>query len=177
VEDTSTLSRPYALAVFKVAQEEGQVAQWSEMLDLLSRVASDGTMKGLISNPKVDGDKVAALIIEVCGKALSKTGGNFVRVLAQNSRLDLIPNIEKQYGVERARLEGRSHVEVRTAYELSEAQRGVVTDAMSKRLGTKVELTVELDESLIGGILVRAGDLVIDASLRGRLNQLKQSVA
>lgn len=170
--ETSTIARPYALAAFMQAKAEGKLAEWSEMIALLVTVVGDPLMKGLISSPKVNSEQLAELIIDVGGDALSETGRNFVRVLAENRRLPYVAEINRIFEDERANSEGRSQVEVTSAFELDDSQRQRIADAMSKRLGTEVDLTVRIDGSLIGGVVIRAGDLVIDASLRGRMNGL-----
>lgn len=177
MESNTKTARPYAIAAFKQAQEEGDTAKWSDMLALLSRVASDPTMKGLMANPKAKREEVAELIIDVCGDGLSATGRNFVRVLAQNRRLGVIKDIAQTYEIERARAERRSDVTVISAYELAPAEQNAITVAMTRRLGTKVDLSLKVDPGLIGGLVVRAGDTVIDASIRGRLSQLAQTLA
>ena len=177
MEDNSKTARPYAIAAFKQALEEGRAQEWSQMLTLLAQVAADPTMAGLVANPKVKRGELAELIIDVCGDGLSDTGRNFVRVLAENRRLDLVRDIAVAYEAERARSEKRSDVVVRSAYELSPAEQNAINVAMTRRLGTKVDLKVEVDPSLIGGVVIRSGDMVIDASVRGRLGQLAQSMA
>lgn len=175
--ENSALARPYGLAAFKQAQDEGKVAEWAEMLEFLALIARDTVMLGLIANPKVDDEQLAAIIIEIGGDRLSKTGQNLVRLLAENERLGSLAGIKTVFDEERARSEGRSQVSVTSAFELSEEQQRAIGESMSKRLGTKVDVSVSVDDSLIGGVIIRAGDLVIDASLRGRLNQLGQSLA
>lgn len=172
MENTGELARPYAIAAFKQAQEESKLPQWSDMLALLVTIVRDPTMMGLMANPKVSRPQLAKLIIDVGGDVFSDTGKNFVRVLAEYGRLGLAPDIEKIFNKERSRLEGRSQVSVTSAYELSEDQIKNIVNVMSKRLGTEVNVSVGVDNSLIGGIVIRAGDLVIDASLRGRLGKL-----
>lgn len=177
MQSNTKTARPYAIAAFRQAQEEGDTARWSEMLALLARVASDPTMKGLITNPKAKRQELAELIIDVCGDRLSATGCNFVRVLAENRRLGAINDIAATYESERASAERRSEVTVISAYQLAPAEQNAITVAMTKRLGTKVDLSLKVDPGLIGGVVVRAGDTVIDASIRGRLNQLAQTLA
>jgi F-type H+-transporting ATPase subunit delta len=176
MEDVSALARPYGLAAFNQAREEGKIEEWSNMFQLLVRILADATMQGLIANPKVNNQQLAELIIDVGGDGLSKTGGNLVRIMAENERLAEMAGVAAIFEEERDRTEGRSHVDVTSAFELSDAQRKDIADSMSKRLGTKVDISVTVDKSLIGGVVIRAGDTVIDASLRGRLNQLSQSL-
>ena len=177
MQDTGELARPYAIAAFKQAQREGQVQAWSDMLGLLEIVMRDPMLGGLIVNPKVDNDDLAALILDVCAERLSNTGKNFVKVLAAYGRLGLVPDVARLFNEERARIEGRSEVRVTSAFELTSAQEQTIADAMASKLGATVDLSVHVDSSLIGGVIIRAGDLVIDASLRGRLGQLAQSLA
>jgi len=172
VEERSTMARPYALAAFKQAREEDELQRWSEMLHFLAGVASDRGMKGIISSPKIESDRLAELVIEIAGERLSETGGNFVKVLAEFDRLPLLPEIARVYDAERADFEGRSKVEVISAFELAPQFEQVIMGAMAKRLGRVIDLSVRVDESIIGGVVIRAGDLVIDLSLRGRLKQL-----
>lgn len=174
--EVSTIARPYALAAFKQAKQEDELAQWSDMISLLARIVGDRQMKGILASPKVKREELASLIIDICGDRLSETGGNFVRVLAEKGRLAYLPEIERIYAEERAASEGRSQVEVRSAFELNDEQKSHITSAMAKRLGTDVSLSVEVDDSLIGGVVIRAGDMVIDASLRGRMNRLTNSL-
>lgn len=176
MQDVSAFARPYGLAAFKQAQEEGKVGEWSDMLKLLDLIMQDSTMLGLIANPNVDDRQLADLIIDVAGDGLSTTGQNFVRVLAENERLGETAAIAAVFEQERDRVEQRSHVQVTSAFALTDEQQKHIGASMSKRLGTEVDVSVTVDDSLIGGVIIRAGDTVIDASLRGRLSQLGQSL-
>ena len=176
MDDIGTMSRPYAVAAFRQASEEGEVAQWTDMLALLATICEDVTIKGLVANPKVDRTALEAMLMDGGGDNFSDTGKNFVRLLVENGRLDLAAEIERQFARERAAVEGRRAVTVVSAYPLSDAERDILVQRIAKRLGVEVELQVEIDQNLIGGVVIRAGDVVIDASLRGRLNQLSQAV-
>jgi F-type H+-transporting ATPase subunit delta len=177
MQDLSKIARPYAIAAFKQAQEEGRVPEWSDMLELLVLVIRDPTMAGLVANPNVRRAELADLIIDVCDERLSETGRNFVRVLAEFGRLAALRSIADQYREERAKIEKRTDVEVVSAFELSEAERNDLIVAMTKRLGNRVDVTVTIDESLIGGAIIRAGDMVIDGSTRGRRAELARTIA
>ena len=184
MESNIKTARPYAMAAFMQAQDESPTTgdsgnnaeHWSTMLSLLAGVTSDPIMQGVISNPKLKHIEVAALIIDVCGDALSQTGQNFVKVLAENSRLSIVNDIASAYESERARAEKRCDVSVISAQELSAAQQNDINVGMTRRLGTKVDITVTVDPQLIGGVIIRSGDMVIDASIRGRLAQLAQTL-
>lgn len=177
MESNIKTARPYAIAAFKQAQDEGDSQSWSRMLALVASIANDAGMKTLIANPKVTRAELASLIIDVCGDALSETGRNFVRVLAENQRLDISSDIASAFELERARAERRSDVQVISAYELTAGQQNDINVAMTRRLGTKVDISVAVDRELIGGVIIRCGDMVIDASVRGRLAQLTQTLA
>jgi len=177
MESNTKTARPYAIAAFQQAQQEGDTSRWSQMLSLLVTVVSDPTVMGLVANPKVKREQLAELIIDVCGDALSDTGRNFVRILAENRRLGMVRGIAAAYEAERARAEKRSDVKVTSAYKLTAAEENAITVAMTKRLGTKVDLSVDVNADLIGGLVIRCGDMVIDGSVRGQLAKLAQSVA
>ena len=174
--DPIALARPYGLAAFSQAREEGKVEEWGAMLELLTTIMQDATMLGLIANPKVNNQQLAELIIDVGGDGISKSGGNLVRLMAENERLGEMAGVAAVFEAERDATEGRSHVEVTSAFALTEPQQNSIAESMSKRLGTEVDVSVTVDKSLIGGVVIRAGDTVIDASLRGRLGQLGQTL-
>jgi F-type H+-transporting ATPase subunit delta len=177
VQEKATIARPYARAAFEQAREERKLKEWSAMLELLAAVASDSLMKSVIKNPKVSPEQLYAVVTDVCGKVLSESGRNFAKVLVNAGRLDVAPEIREQFEQKRARAEGVSEVRVITAYELDAAQQQRIAEAMKKRLGRDIEMSAEVDKSIIGGVIIRAGDSVIDASLRGRLRQLANEFA
>ncbi len=172
MEERSTLARPYAVAVFEQAKEEDAVTKWSELLGFLEGVVSEPTMAGVIADPRVEISRLSTLMLDICEGRLWGTGENLVRVLTESRRLSLLPEIHKLFERRRREFEGQSQVEVISAFELDEQFARVISGAMADRLGRAVDLSVSVDNSLIGGVVIRAGDLVIDASLRGRLNQL-----
>ena len=165
------------LAAFKQAREEDTFEQWSDMLRFLTSVASDPTMAGVIADPRVEESRLIALVLGICEGRLSKTGENFVRVLAENRRLLVLREIAEIFESERSEFEKRGRVEVKSAFELDPQYQAMIQKAVAKRLGRDVDLTVTVDKALIGGVVIRAGDVVIDASLRGRLQQLRAELA
>ena len=171
--ETSALARPYALAAYEQAQAEGAIAEWSTGLQFLGAVVADPAMAGMIANPRVDDEALASLVLDVCEGRLTATQVNFVRLLIEAGRLTLAPDISTLYERERAKSEGRASVSVVSAFELDEGQRVALTESMAKRLGREIDLEVSVDNALIGGVVIRSGDVVIDASLRGRLRQLE----
>ena len=172
MQDKTTIARPYAQAVFETATEESKLTEWSEMLGLLEAVVTDAQMKSVLTSPKLDAAALSDFVQGVCGDALSEKGSNLVKVLADARRLSFIPELSKLYEQLRAEAEGVIEVGVTSAYELSPEQQVTISEAMANRLGRKVEITNDIDDSLIGGVIIRAGDSVIDASVKGRLKAL-----
>ncbi len=166
-----TLARPYAEAVFKLAQDDKDLAGWSSVLKTLALVAADDRMKQIFSNPQASDEAVFGLIVDIVGKLDAKPE-NFVRVLLENSRLALLPEISSLYETHRAEAEASLEVEVISAIKLDSEQEKSLASALEKKLGKKINLTSAVDESLIGGIVIHAGDLVIDGSVKGHLGDL-----
>jgi len=174
--EKSTIARPYAQAAFSMAESQCNLKKWSDMLQLIAALASDDAMQVLIDNPSIDNDKLADLIIDICGNGLDQYGQNFVRVLTDNKRLDVISEIADLYEVKRAEAERTVVAEVTSASPLSEAQQAQLVTALKKRLGREVTLVTKTDETILGGAIVRAGDLVIDASVTSQLEQLANTL-
>lgn len=172
-----TLAHPYAAAAFEQAKEEGELDRWAEMLQFLADVVSERKMAGIIAEGKLDGERLTKLILATAEGRLSNTGTNFVKLLAEHRRYPLLPAISELFERRRAEFEGRATVEVISAFDLAPSFQESIAAAMSKRLGRTVDLSLSIDKSLIGGVLIRAGDLVIDATLRGRLQQLGAKLA
>lgn len=170
--EITTIARPYAQAVFKLASEQKALKRWSEMLGLAAAVAADPEMAKVIDNPRFSRSQVVDIILGVCGKGLDEYGQNMVRVLADNGRLNLLPEIAALYEIERAQAEGTIEAEVVTAMELTDGQKKDLAAALKKRLGREVSLNVKVDGSLLGGAIIRAGDMVIDGSAISRLEKL-----
>lgn len=174
--EKTTIARPYAQAAFDLAQEKGDLKTWSEMLELCAMIVSDEQVRRLIGNPEVSKDSLVELILNVAGDRLDTVGTNFIRVLAANGRLNVLPEIAALYEQHRAEAERYIDAEVISAFPMSDAQQQALVDGLKKRLGREVRLTASTDESLIGGAIVRAGDLVIDGSVTGHLNKLAQAL-
>jgi len=172
--EKSTIARPYAQAAFSLA--EGDLKKWSEMLQLIAAVTADPTMQEMIGSPAIERDTLTDVIIGVCGKGLDQYGQNFVRVLAENKRLNVVAEIFHLYEAKRAEAESTVDAEVTSAFPLSDAQKKQLNGALKKRLGREVNLICKTDESIIGGAIVRAGDMVIDASVTGQLEQLSYAL-
>ena len=174
--EKSTIARPYAQAAFSMAESQNNLKNWSDMLQLVAAVVSDDAMRELIGNPSIENDKLIEIIIGICGDGLDQYGQNFVRMLAENKRLDVTSEIADLYEAKRAEAERTVEAVVTSAFPLSEAQQAQLVTALKKRLGRDVELVTKTDENIVGGAIVRAGDLVIDASVTGQLEQLANTL-
>ena len=170
--EKSTIARPYAQAAFDLAQESGELKKWSEMLQLIAAITSDALMQDMISNPSIEREKVLDIIFGVCADKLNDMGKNFVKVLAENDRLNVVSEIAERYEDHRAEAEKTVEAEVTSAFPLSDSQIQQVTDALKKRLGREVNLVTRIDSSIVGGAVIRAGDMVIDGSVSGQLEKL-----
>ncbi|MBK1641516.1 F0F1 ATP synthase subunit delta [Chromatium okenii] len=174
--DMTTIARPYAEAVFERAKDVGEVDAWSQALELLALVTTDPDLTAQIGNPSLPRERVRDLILEVCGAQLPAEVANLVRLLSHNARLTALPEIARLFEVRRIADQGVRHVQVRSAFEVSAEEQATLATALARRLGGRVELTVETDSALIGGIEVRAGDLVFDDSIRGKIKQLANAL-
>jgi F-type H+-transporting ATPase subunit delta len=167
-----TLARPYAEAVFKLAKERKRLGEWHDLLSLLAIVMRDERIVRVVINPEVEDDRVLALMKDICGAKLDEQGENLVRLLIANDRLRLMPEISALYEEMKQEAEKAIDVEVTSAYPLESSQEKILADALNRKLGCDVNLTVSEDKSLIGGVVIRAGDLVIDGSVKGYLGEL-----
>lgn len=175
-EDAATIARPYAEAVFTRAEEAGELSSWSDMLTLLAQLVQDPNMDRAIRDPLFDRERMTELIIEISGERLNNEGRNLVRLLVQNGRLTLLPEIVHIYKSLKDESQKVLNVHVRAAFALQQAQKKNIAAALEARLGRKITITSEKDTDLIGGIHIRAGDMVIDGSVRGQLQQLSNEL-
>ncbi len=175
--EKATVARPYARAAFEFAREHSRLAQWGDALATASAVIADERVEPLLANPLVADEELLGLVTGICGSRLDQPMRNFLATLVQNRRLALLPEIAAAFHARRAEVENVADVEVVSAVMLDEAQRGRLIAALRKRLGREVRLTCEVDPQLIGGAIVRAGDLVIDGSLRTRLERLASAIS
>lgn len=172
-----TIARPYAKAAFEHARERNSFARWSELLATASAVVADPSVEKLLVSPRVTPAQLVELIASVVGNTLDEQGKNFLNTLAQNRRLGLLPEIAAIYETLRADVEQIADVHVTSAIALDAAQQARLTSALKKRLRREVRLHVSVDPSLIGGAIVRSGDLVIDGSLKAGLDRLAVEIA
>lgn len=172
--ELSTLARPYAKAAFQYAADASDLQGWSDSLAVAAAVAAQDTVVKLLSSPSYTATQQAEKTIEVCGDALNEKSRSFVQVLAENRRLQLLPQIYQQFEVLKANREKTVEVSVVSASEISTEQQEKLASALSSKLERQVNMQVSIDDSLIGGVVVRAGDTVIDGSIRGRLAKLAE---
>lgn len=170
-----TIARPYAVAVFSLAQEKGDLQTWSEMLQTAAQCAESAEVQAILTSPAVSDEQAVDLLGDVVGK-LSADARNFLLLLAENNRLLLLPEIATLFEALRADAEQMLTAEVVTARALTDAQKTKIAAALKKRLGKEVTLTEQVDEGLLGGAIIRAGDLVIDGSALGKLNRLANAI-
>jgi F-type H+-transporting ATPase subunit delta len=170
--DKTTVARPYARAAFQEAKGDSRLAPWSQALRTGAAVIEDSRVQNLLGNPHVTPAQLAELVSSIAGEQLNEEGRNFVKTLAENRRLRFLPEISRMFDELKDAAEGVVDVTVTSAAPLDEQQQRVLADAMKKRLKRDVRLHAETDATLIGGAVLRAGDLVIDGSLRTRLEQI-----
>jgi F-type H+-transporting ATPase subunit delta len=170
--ELSTLARPYAKAAFEYARQTNQLSQWAEQLATAAAVVADSGMKLALNDPSLTAEQQAQMLSDVCADALSAPVRNFIAVLAGNKRLSLLPEIHLLYAQFKANQEKTVDVEVISAFDLADATRDKLAEVLGKKLERQVEVRTSTDRNLLGGVLIRAGDLVIDGSVRGRLNKL-----
>jgi F-type H+-transporting ATPase subunit delta len=173
--EATSLARPYAKAVFELAQEKGAFNDWSERLQALAQVTENETVRQAIATPSVDKKQLVDAILAAAGSEDEETR-NLVALLAENGRLTAVSEMAEQFDALRAEAEKITQAEVVSATELSDSQRDAIAARLKEKLGTEVTLTTSIDESLIGGAIVRAGDLVIDGSVRAKLERLASSL-
>jgi len=172
-----TIARPYAHAAFLFAESHQALKEWSGMLEFLAVVAADPEMTELIENPRLTETQIAELFIGIGADRLDDNCHNFIRLLAENRRLKLLPEIAALFEIQRRDAEQTIRAELITAFPVTAAQQAAVTAALKQRLGREIELECITDATLLGGAIIRAGDLVIDGSVRGKLERLGNSLS
>jgi F-type H+-transporting ATPase subunit delta len=175
--EKTTIARPYAKAVFALAREQGRLDAWVETLARAATVVTDERVAPLLGNPRVTPAALADLVIDIAGSGLDEKGRNFFKVLAANRRLGYLPEIAAMFAHLKSESERSIDVTVTSAVALSPEQQQKLAAAVEKRLSRTVRLHSMLDPSLIGGAVLRADDLVIDGSLKGRLDRLESELA
>ena len=174
--ELTTCARPYARAAFEYARDAHRLSEWSAMLSLCAGVCAYQKVIDLLRNPRLSGAEQAQTIIDLCHECLDGPFKNFLRILSEHHRLMLLPDIAALYARLQAEEERSQQVLVISAMPLSQQQQEQLAEKMAARLGCSVRLETEIDSSILGGVIVKAGDMVIDGSLRARLGKLAEAM-
>ena len=177
MSDKITAARPYARAAFEIAQGDSSQQSWSDALQLLAEVVCNEDMKTVLALPEISAADKGVLLIDIGGDNFTDANRNFVKLLAENGRLSLLVEIHELFEEFLAEAESKIEATVTSAYPLSDAQQSAMTEALKKRLGCEVTLVTETDATLIGGAIIRAGDLVIDGSTQASLSSLATALS
>ncbi len=174
--NNQTLARPYAKAAFEHASAAGQTEAWSGMLNLAAVAVEVPEVAELLKNPRMTSESKVKTVVQLLGNDVDEAFRNFVATLGEHDRLAVLPTIRELFEDLKAQAEKTLDVEVQTAYELSTAQLQTLAAALSKRLDRTVNPQQVVNPALIGGVVIRAGDVVVDGSVRGKLSQLAESL-
>ncbi len=174
--EAATLARPYALAAFDIARESNRFDHWSRALEQLGQVIGTPELSDYISSPVQTTVAKATTVIDLLGDELTESTKRFVRVLAENQRLDLIPEIRATFEELLAEERKTLAVEVTTAVELTPEEIKAFDDALTQKYQREINLTIKVDSEIVGGALIRAGDTVLDGTVRGKLEKLQTSL-
>lgn len=171
MSELTTVARPYAKAAFDFAVEANAVDQWFAMLAFAAEVSENETMTTYLSGG-VSVEQATELFLKVCDDQLDSKGQNLIKLMAENQRLLVLPQVLTQFGELKAEYEKEIEVDVTSAVELAAEQVTTLSAALEKRLARKVKLNCVVDANVVSGLLIKAGDMVIDGSVRGKLDRL-----
>ena len=170
--EVTTLARPYAEAVFKLADQSGGLANWAAVLARLTEAAGNADLHAAISDPKIPSDKLVDLFVATVGGTASAEVSNFLTLLARNGRLALLPQIHDQFETMKRDREGVLQAEITSAFAMDDAQLASLVSDLETKYNRKITPHVTVDKELIGGVIIAIGDEVIDASIRGKLQHM-----
>ena len=170
--EISTIARPYAVAAYKLGKEKKALAKWSEMLGFATQVANDPQMMAYIQDPKVVSSELEAAFLKVCGDKLNEHGQNLIKTLVEYGRLSILPAITNAFEELKAQDEGTLDAQIIAAAKPSAAETKDLVKRLEAKFGKKIEASVSVDPEIIGGIKIIVGDTVIDASVKGQLQNL-----
>ena len=174
--EISTIARPYAVAAYKLGREQNALSKWSEMLGFAAAVAENEQIKAYIQDPKVVSSDLQATFLKVCGDSLNENGQNLVKVLVEYGRLSILPAISSAFEALKAQDEGTLDAQIIVAAKISAAETKDLVKRLEAKFGKKIEVSVSVDPEIIGGIKIIVGDTVIDASVKGQLQNLAYSL-
>jgi F-type H+-transporting ATPase subunit delta len=175
--EISTIARPYAVAIYKLGKEKKALAKWSEMLSFATAVSQNVAMKAYIADPKVASGDLQASFLKVCGDNLSEQGQNLIKTLVEYGRLSILPAISDAFEVLKAQDEGVLDAQIIAAAKINTAEFKNLVKRLEAKFGKKIEASVSVDPEIIGGIKIIVGDTVIDASVKGQLQNLAYTLA
>ena len=174
--EIATVARPYAEALYRVAKS-GNLAAWSELVSEMANVAAHADVQALSQNPNVPEEQIVAIFLALLKSPLTDEAKNFIGMLVENGRLSLLPEIGAQFHVLKNAQEGAADAEITSAFALSDAQVKELIATLEKKFGRKLNPSVAVDNSLIGGVRVVVGDEVLDTSVRAKLQQMHVALA
>lgn len=174
--ELTTIARPYAEALFRVANETGSLAAWSEILNKLAVIAKCDEMQSVASNPRFSVAQLQSLVQELLGGDSKPEVVNFIAMVLQNRRFSVLPEIDMMFEALKAASEGKVDACVESAYALTDEQVRELTAILSLQFNRKVNTEIQVNPALIGGVKITVGDLVVDASVRGKLSALAASL-
>lgn len=177
MSEAITIARPYAQAAFDEAQKLNALREWSEMLLSLAQAVNHPEVQAAVGNPRVPAVQIAALVEALLGTTASAQQKNFMRIVADNGRLRVLPEISELFEARKAEAEKSVNVVVDSAFELNAAQQNKIAASLKKRLAREIKLTCNVKKELLGGVVIRAGDKVIDGSALTRLAEMANALA
>lgn len=172
----TNIARPYAIAAFEYAVAKQAIAAWEKMLQAGALLASNATMKQLLDNPQLSSQQITALFCDILASQLNAEQTNFIKLLGEHQRFDVLPEIATLFEAYRAEREKQVTVQLTSATVLDALYLKKISEKLTKRLQREVMLQCEVDPNLIAGVMIRAGDTVIDGSVRGKLTRLLESL-
>lgn len=175
--EIATLARPYANAVFELAQESGELDLWSRQLAFLAIAMAEPTVKALVEAPSLSDAQKAFRLLELVRDNATSSVGNFIQVLAENKRLPLLFEISEQFEALKADAEKLLDVEITSTVPLTDEELSGFTQALERRFDQNINVSTAIDETLLGGAVIRAGDTVIDGSVRSKLDKLGEALS
>lgn len=175
MSEVITVARPYAKAAFDVAVEHKALDKWLEMLTFAAEVAHNDTVQGLLHG-SLGTEKLGDLFVQICGDQLNEQGQNLIKVMAENGRLSVLPAVLTEFVALKSELEKQLDASVCSASPLSDADVAKIQASLEKRYGRTVKLNFSIDPSLMAGLVIKAGDDIIDASIRNKLNRLAEAL-
>ena len=170
--EISTIARPYAVAIFNLAKEENALSEWSDMLSLMSGIIENDDINSFIIDSKVLDTDREKLILNICGDKINASGQNLIKLLVEYKRLSILSEITLLFEELKAKDEGVIEAEIIMADQPDKKMVENLLKSLEKRFNKKIEGKVVIDKSIVGGTKIIVGDTVIDASVRGQLDNL-----